>query len=197
MKNICKKPLTNAEKRVLIAKDVIAQIKREKYLAQPGLFISDSVWEAIGGSSYGSYDVDPDNPNRGEVLLKFIEEKEKNCEVCALGGAFVSAVKLFDKCSRDDIVREDSRATTHEYLKRWFSNDQMNLIESAFEGGPFVGVNGDEEAEYDEDGNEIIPKDIKKAIAFGERYQDAGERLMGIMRNIVRNKGTFVLPKRI
>jgi hypothetical protein len=112
---------------------------------------------------------------------------EMNCGCCALGAIFVSAVERFngvrvgvnmDSCrvfGFDDIKRP---------LRRFFSAEQMKLIEIAFEvgGGYFLH-------------KKFKPAELGLAARnFGFRYDDPEQRMVAIMRNIIRNDGEFKPP---
>lgn len=93
--------------------------------------------------------------------------KSQPCEVCAIGALFVGQVERFNKLKfTKDLYSDDLRA---ELIKA-FSMPQLLLIEAAFEGwseGKFDGA------------------------AFATKYPDSTKRMEAIMRNIIRNNGTF------
>jgi hypothetical protein len=167
--------MTAAEKRVQIAKDVIAQLdagklraKRMRWVAEPIIGAPDEeVRDALGDST---------------------------CHACALGAAFVCAVRRADKLTIRDAFGwdplVDGEGNAHlsvggqlvfDYLKRFFSVDQLSMIETAFEGGKGEAEHSDEAARW----------------ASGIRSAETRMRL--VMKNIIANKGAFKLktvPKR-
>jgi hypothetical protein len=164
---------TPAEKRVLIAKDVISGLKKKKLISTPGCWVSNN-------ANYGDlFDMDKVDP---DTELKTILDKIPSCNVCALGGIFVSTVKRFDKLKCKDEFAMPDIADFLPYLKKFFSEKQLNLIECAYEIG--------EGWAYD-DGES---KSMRNARAFGESFGDSTERMVAIMKNIVKNDGLFVPP---
>jgi hypothetical protein len=64
-------------------------------------------------------------------------------------------------------------------LLRYFTLNQIQLIEHTFEGG--IGA-----VYWDSDHSMV-----NKSHAFYSRYPDSKDRLLAIMKNIVENNGTF------
>lgn len=167
---------TKAEKRVEIAKDVIAQLKAEKFNAKTGTYVG--------------LDEDIDGTKELQTELK----KVKQCTVCALGALFLSDVRKNDACKGVDVdlgsgndvdgfaSRYIDEHRMRDRLGKLFSRKQMALIECAFElGMDPQGLLKDDEYE--------------RAARFGEKFDTSRDRLVGIMRNIIKNEGTFVLLK--
>ena len=118
--------------------------------------------------------------------------KDKKCNTCALGAAFVCAVDRFDKLKiqdlkynsyYDDIVSL-SDDDMYSYLTKFFTKSQLNLMEIAFELG---------------DGFNNYPLSFEQAhiVKWAKQYKNVSERLRAIMLNVIRNKGTFIAPKRL
>lgn len=105
-----------------------------------------------------------------EIIGKQVCEllKSKPCEVCAIGALFVGQVERFNKLEfTKDLYSDDLRAE----LTKAFSMPQLLLIEAAFEGwieGKFDGS------------------------TFQKKYPDSTKRMDAIMRNIIKNNGTFI-----
>lgn len=161
-----KKKMTKAEVRVCIAKDVLAQVKAKRFTARPGLYVS-------GLGLYSDLPRDEDgyltqSPINVQAVLK-----DRDCHVCALGALFVSSVDRFNACElpASDMTTMH-RETLEKYLGNVFSRKQMNAIEAAFEGS-----------------SNSYPKVYNSA--FYQAYPDSTARLVAIMKNIVRNGGTF------
>ncbi len=179
-----------AGKRVLIAKDVLADIKAQKLIAKRGSWIDTKEdW-------YGQLRSDTES-----TFSRYVEEHEKNielrdklaqmpsCTVCALGACFVSAVKRVDKLKLGALVGEtdeDGRlynvlgtaeggwGAISKYLGKFFTKKQLELIETAFERG-----GGHTHAGW-------------KAEDFWWQYDNDQDRMVAIMKNIIKNNGTFV-----
>ena len=165
---------TKAEKRVEIARDVIKQLKLEKFISSPGIYVE------IGDNIDGTAEL--------QTALKNVG----SCQVCALGGLFLSDIRKNDKCKAEDVDlgSDGSGFYSHyidqykmkERLQKLFSIKQMGLIECAYECG-----SDPEDA--------LLEEEYYNATVFGQRFDDSTERMIAIMKNIIRNKGTFVLPK--
>lgn len=128
-------------------------------------------------------------------LQPHIDVVAEQCHVCAIGAAVVSAVRLFDDCSVRKIFSRHGvpwvmQRDLRQQLAGLFDVRDLGLIESAFECDPtFMTDNdlpGHDEAE--------ITADAHGAAVFGCRYVDPHDRLAAIMRNVVDNGGTFVVP---
>lgn len=176
--------MTNSEKRVAVAKDVLKQLAARKIKASPGVYLHAELKkgapgrESDGGDGYSELT---------GSLQDHLTTKVKRCEVCALGAAFVSYVRLFNKVNIGDETDTYGGAIEGYYsdlggeinayrpelqLKRIFSMDQLDLMEAAFEG-------------------ERGPQAYSESFAFYKKYRTPTKRLEGIMRNIIKNKGTF------
>ena len=168
------KKATKAQKRVMIAKDVLTQIKAKRYFAESGCWVQTNI----------NATCEKDLKDEDSVQELFAEKKIESCNVCALGGLFMSCTNLNNNTTVQDLKNEfyigDLVADDDEIsngLNRIFTQKQLRLIESYFEGGEG----------YFRGGN--------KTQTFLESYND-DERLEMIMQNIIDNDGTFV-PKKL
>ena len=182
------------EKAILLAEDVIAQVKAERYEATQGawcnIYIDDNYDE-----QFNSFKVQASMPS---------------CEVCGLGSLFCSLVKVknnitvgdLDGISEEDII---------ERLGKIFSIEELSAIEIAFEQNDgFAGVGlfdqgfEDEEEKYRLLNDRIFIKSIdgknfkdstykylKAAEKFSLNIDDDKECLIKIMQNIIKNNGHF------
>jgi hypothetical protein len=127
MKKLTAKQKARAKARAVIAEDVIAQIKAEKYVARTGVYI-------------GGLDISPANNRRTVDLQRHIKRTvttQEPCRVCALGSAFLSCVRLYDKCelsprTSDGVDGIQTRVIKRK-LKEFFSPKELGAIESSFE----------------------------------------------------------------
>ena len=197
--------MTPQEARVAIAKDALAQIRLQKLKPVAGCYIGNS----FNLSEKGKKD---------EISKAITKAVPKNCEVCALGSMFISSVNKFNHITLEDItipreggihISEDTgkrfineyneqevkmeRESITKYLGRWFSQEQLDMIETAFEGDD---INGSLD-----DGIQDEVKDWREALA--EQYDDNTDGDLGpfdtyilvkILENIVKHNGTFT-PK--
>lgn len=97
-----------------------------------------------------------------------------SCDVCARGALLLSAVKF-----RNDCTIEAGGLTSEDSFVREF-NDQQNLIEHAFEDEPYKYADQTWAEEF---------------LTKKER-DDETKRLELILKNIIRNKGTFKANQR-
>jgi len=180
--------LSPADKRVAIARDVLAQIAAQKLVPTSGTWLSGKDDSPL----FDEKDVKK-NPELQAILTK-----TKQCEGCALGGLFLCAVKKADKlklneleevkkfeewkaeCGSEAFLSDESKYIYQEdafkYLGRFFSKDQLEAIESAFE----QGRGAVQEYEYSEAAN------------FAEEVGEPEDRMRLIMENIISHKGRFV-----
>lgn len=178
---------TKGEARVAIAKDVLKWIDAEEIQVGTSEYV------------YNPELISKEDLDTNADLRKKLKGQRKDCQVCALGAAFLAAVDRFNKVGCSDVITQGefiyqgehynntmsrmTRRSVTSYLNKFFSPTQLNLIEIAFEQstGP---IDGDQ-------GRELF----MKALDFSYNYDGASEndsdRLKRIMNNIVRNKGTF------
>lgn len=112
--------------------------------------------------------------NNPDIFGKQVCEllKQKPCYVCVIGALFVGQVERFNKLKYNGPLYSDD---IREELTKAFSMKQLEMIEACFEGWY------DDNLKFD-------------GTPFSNKYPDATKRMEAIMRNIIRNKGTFV-PK--
>lgn len=89
------------------------------------------------------------------------------CHVCALGGLFVAKAVRYDAVTLRQLV-DNHGAAAVERLEDHFSLEQLLLIEGCYEGWAW------------------------SCDAYQWGVFSRPERFRGILRNIIRNKGTFV-----
>lgn len=205
MPNTEYRPITKAQfrklspekQRIAIARDVIA-------------LCQDTSNFRVEKSSYFDFDVPFDKEKRfggsitaylrslsSDKIQKFFRRKNtatQHCHVCGIGSCFVSAIRLNDHISGDELVKsmgaedgiEQQRQFIADKLSPWFSPQQLALIECAFEKSSGFGwhggnMHGDWRLE------------VYRAEYFGiENYSyDPRRRLIAIMLNLIANKGEF------
>jgi hypothetical protein len=173
------KKATKAQKRVMIAQDVLAQLKAKRYVAESGCWVQ---------ANYNSAVPLADIKYTDSVQELFVEKKIESCNVCALGGLFMSCTNFNNNTLLEDLDFASSElgdlieeVKLSNKLNKIFSVKQLKLIEVYFEGndGYFY-----ENREYD------------TVKAFYIKYPSDKKRLQLIMENIVKNDGIFV-PKKL
>jgi len=169
------KKATKAQKRVMIAQDVLAQLKAKRYVAESGC------WVRIHYNPTTVAETD-------SVQELFVEKKIESCNVCALGGLFMSCTNFnnntllvdLDDVSEDLGALVDVEEKLSNKLNSIFTTNQLKLIEMYFE------ANGGYFENYDKEDH---------IQAFYDKYPSDKKRLQLIMENIVENNGTFVPEK--
>lgn len=162
--------MTPSEKRVQIARDVLAQLAAKRLIAESGVWLEGK----DGKDLFKQSDIQKD------AELSDILAKTKQCQGCALGGMFMCSVERADnlKLGKLEAVREADNCNTiaendaFSYLKKFFSENQLEMIECAFERGSGASYSRD-------------------SVDFACDVEDAQTRMRLIMENIVANKGTF------
>lgn len=190
------KMLSDAQKRVAIARDVIKQIG-VKIVPKFGTWTG---WTPISEDEFFY----ADGARDGELALSpSIVSDEVKCSACALGAAFICAIRRADDLNIQDAnvefgysdrpgsvgVGQDKMQT---YLGRFFDNEQLELIELAFERGKGGYVaNLDRSGYYLEEGSR---KRLRiAATMYLPNLRDPADRMRAIMKNVVRNGGQFIV----
>ena len=173
------KKATKAQKRVMIAQDVLAQLKAKRYVAESGCWVQANYNPTVTLAEIKYHD---------SVQELFAEKTIQSCNVCALGGLFMSCTNFnnntlleeLDDVSEDlgNLIDEEEKLSNK--LNSIFSTNQLKLIEMYFE------ANGGFFQEDDED---------DRIEVFYNKYPSDKKRLQLIMENIVENEGTFVPAK--
>jgi hypothetical protein len=166
--------LTAKEKRVQIARDVLAQLALKRLVPTPGVWLNGKSGEGHN-TLYTEKDINKDRQ------LQDVLKGRKTCTGCALGGMFMCAVERANELKISDLNDADEGIDFDDamnYLGRFFDGKQLEMIETAFERGDGATSAGDE------------------ALEFCENVEDASERMRLVMENIVVNGGKFVPTKR-
>ncbi len=165
--------ISRAEKRILVAKDVIAQIKAGRFEVATGGFVYMELPDSI--------------KNTDSIQNLFITGEIPNCKCCGMGAVMMSCTLFKNKETVKDIEQdfEDLGISVfdtdnHRFkngLLGIFSRPQLRAIELAFElGYGYCGENNNFDT---------------KCIEFGDKYENEKTRLIAIMENIIMNGGYF------
>ena len=218
--------LTNAQKRVQIARDVIEHMNAERIVSRPGIYM-----DLLSGVLEEGFVV------KRDTQVKEVFDKLPSCDVCALGACFVSMMRRYNECTVEEMrppkygkppdldespyefLKASARSmeTQKEYLSRLFDEEQLCLIEVAYEG---INSAGSTENWHDEekpinqailDAHKFHMSRVDYSDTFALEYEMGGkyidvqmgwkesrqtnlngsEVLKDIMKNIIRNKGEF------
>ena len=173
---------TKTELRIKIANDVIASIRAERYNARNGDYTPAKISDAFCVAAYGA-DGDPKD------VCNVISKSHK-CGVCAVGALMLSTMRKDSKRLADLVGQQDSGPIDDindgiAYLSDIFNNNNLHMMEFAFEfGGGYVQLD-------DLNLTRLSTADRIGLALFGVCYKDSNDRLVAIMKNVVRNNGTF------
>lgn len=177
------KKMSAAQKRIAIAKDVLASLKAKKYTAKHRTYCA-------------FYFKDKKKVPTGTVELQdvLLSKNLTSCNVCAMGSVFMAKVSLGNSCKIDipshfgftsienfnNIVGDAEDIVDN--MKGIFTEKQLREIEYAFEGEDIINMFDDKPLSFHD-----------KMKDFYIRNKSADVRLKAIMDNIVENEGTFKL----
>lgn len=175
------KKMTPAQKRVAIAKDVIAQLDAKLIKAKRGVYFeNDKVDDLTHRATRSHWDPKiteyvPPIPELAKLETRdAIMSASQTCSACAVGSIFVAGMLRADKCT----LGERGGMSEYNYANKFFTYEQLRHMETVFECGCF----------YKEGFN-------RYGCGIGDATQlpeaSADERLRWIMNNIIKNKGTF------
>jgi len=176
--------LDAAGKRVMIAKDILLQLDAKKLVAEQGRYVSIS--------SLYEFDDTQD--------IKANYSKIKECPVCALGACLMATTKFNNHLKFGDIGPTVSYMNTSKVsfvLQELFSDEQLLLIECAFEGM----ITGESSYASQTFGTNLPADEFKKAYDFANKFREKYSidakntstlKMEAIMNNIIQNKGTFI-----
>jgi hypothetical protein len=123
-KVVTKKKLTPAQMRVEVAKDVLKQLKAEKYIAQRGTYFVVDEWS----DNATTYDFTIGKDLKSELKLKV-----NTCSVCALGALFCSYVRKFDNVKSIKYYDLGQDSMHNSPLGDLFGHATLDAIEDDFE----------------------------------------------------------------
>lgn len=177
------KRLSAADKRVLLAQDVLHLLAEKKISVEQGIYCTfpDSVPKQM--------------MEEGSDVKEVISSFRKPCQVCGVGSLFVAKVLRDDKLpinknqlcygivviSKKGVLPEGQSfmgSPVFEYLNKNFSQRQLRLIEYAFEGENKSPFN--------------FWKEEDRITKFRSKSKGTKNKLISIMKNIITNKGEFV-----
>jgi hypothetical protein len=183
--------MSPAEKRVEVAKDVINQIKAGRYTAE---YTAETDSYVLLNDEL--FDLSVLRGDEGRAKQQEAKEQQvcdllsgEDCTVCARGALFISCVRRFDNLSVGELKPDESNTIGAmefaKYEKLFFTDKQVTLIESAFEGT------------YLSKGRTSLSDEEKAACrGFHDKYKHEDDRLIAICKSIIKNDGEFVIPEK-
>ena len=168
-KSRTKTKMTLAQIRVVVAKEVLVLLRKRKGTIVPkeGCYL----WNNHEEIRRWCYETNSDLDDARKHLPVLIN----SCHVCAIGALFVGWVKRYDGITVKKFL-EYGRNNMCGTMSA-FDRGNLGMIECAFEGHRIA------------DGSVMEEDDA--AVDFYGRYDNPKDRMVAIMKNIVKNKGTF------
>lgn len=172
-------------RKIILAKDVIAQIEAQKFIAKTGSFCTieekDTYYNPINSLT------------KETSLQKLINNNKNQCNVCALGGIFTSLISITNNFNINSYQDPNDKDEFWLRLAEVFTPKELIIIENAFEQGngffnTFNNCSNILESWNitEEQFNKI---NTSKAISFGQRYLNLKDRMIAIMSKIIKDKG--------
>lgn len=174
---------TTPEKRaraVAIAKDVLEQMSLGAYRPEVCVYVNRSFGGAAGTDL--------------QSLLPQIVNPEKPCEVCAIGSAFLSAVRLYDKFAVPAphtlswLSSQIQGSTMRTVLGDYFEEEDLYALETCFEVN-VVGLIEQSAPIFAHEWNSTTHEVLREFL----RKLPVADRLRWIMNVVIRNGGRFNL----
>jgi hypothetical protein len=191
--------LTKPQKAVAIAEDVLMQISNKKYEMSHGTYFQVTFSDDITQRTVNDI-------LKKNNLDELVAARSVTCELCAMGGAFMSAVGLGNQtCSMDvlgydddtnsdkeypdfepgDNLEVDGSSKLHDKLKEAFTEREFRAMEFMFEGSDVVNI-------FDYHDRSYLTNYYN--AYYDQHSQDATKQMRLICANIIKNKGYFLIP---
>lgn len=178
-----KQQLTRVQnKRVIILKDALKQIKLKSYIAETECGYVNANYKSNIDNEIDDLEnkLSKEGKDTSKIelrdSLKDLVNPEKPCQVCARGALLLSSISKFNNYSLEKAYAGGLDSNARDVTARIFGKKNSELMENFFENN---SVN-------DETSEEGAKREI-----FREKYPDETDRLKAILRNAIRNNGTF------
>ena len=153
--------LSVKEQRIWIIRDALKQIKNGKFIPTQGTYLE--------------HVFDDENTDFTDKSLQVELVAAEECECCAKGALFASCVLNNNKVKTS--INYTESPFIAKKLKKWFSSEELDMMEIAFEVDDEVG------------GSTFYIKHPALADAclnFGDRFDSSEERLVEILKNTLK-----------
>lgn len=175
--------LPKNEKAVLVAKDILKQIKKGKYLAEIGGYIS-------------AYFTD-DKIKINDQIQKQFKEID-HCKVCQIGASLMSYIRLGNELTFKDLEIHDKRISIEELnnkkvkkaLLSIFTKRTIAMMEVCFEQ---VYDKECTNAARDLFNYKLAAEDIDECINYTKNINTGKDKMIKICKNIIKNNGELVI----
>lgn len=158
--------LTKQKQRTRIVKDAIAQINIGTLKVKPQEYFNIPSMGWLPGEDVKD--------------LKQLLEGGTGCECCAKGSLFAACVLNVNKITTHDDL--DDEPFQKSKLKKWFSELELDMIETAFE----LDVITDSSRKLTNSEWEATDLGVS-CIKFGKQFRTPKKRLLSILKNILKN----------
>lgn len=166
---------TKPQQRVALAKDALKWLKDDLIKAETGTVCELDFDDAPRGDQVQPY------------LIKAIKNKDLNCDVCLRGALLLAAVFRNNHFTCDELEWSSGMYSptnrVDQRLNKHFSRDQIALMEGAFEGS--ISPSAHKRLRS--------AKNREAVLDFCLKYNSDHERMVAILKNLIKNKGTFKL----
>jgi hypothetical protein len=187
--------LSSSSKAILVAQDVIAQLRSKKYIAETGVYIFPNFTYDHENGRYISTEKNKNLSTASPQAKKIIADAE--CHVCGKGSMLLSAITFSNKMSLlelDAIINDGSWGNDRKIVNKICNKDKiftrknLHLIELAFESTEWNLYDGECKSGFGADNS---MKNKTAAVKFGMQFFDDDTRLSAICLNIIANRGIF------
>jgi hypothetical protein len=151
-----------AKERIAIAKDALLWIKAEALQPRCGVYVHP-LDERVIDNLY-------EDPSLEEKQLRDV--KLGKCEVCAKGALFLAKAVRYNDVFAVEWHEVDTACEEGGVMLDHFDQHQLELIEAVFEGWEVSAA--------------------KEGFDFYLKYPNPKKRLIAILKNIIKNDGTFI-----
>lgn len=175
--------LPKNEKAVLVAKDIIQQIKKGKYLAVTGCYIN-------------AYFTDT-RIKRKDQIQKHLK-KIDHCQVCQVGATLMSYIKLGNKLTFEDLrihnnyvgITELDNEEVKKAILSIFTKRTIAMMEICFEQEYNAGCMNIARDIFD---YKLSYKDIEKCLNYTKDLGADEDKMIKICKNIITNNGKLII----
>lgn len=190
--------LTKPQKAIAICEDVLLQIKNEKYAMTQGVYVELNIDRNITQRTVQDI-------FRNNALDETLQAKSISCSVCAMGSCLLSAVRLGNEVTVDDVVEFDydyvkkdeygdyvvepgsSLEFTHgndvwKKLEEAFTEREYRAMEFMFEGGAMGGSFLYEDVDF-----------FNSTFTSNFQELDSTEKMVKMCKQIIKDGGYFLI----
>jgi len=166
--------LPREKQRVAIAKDVLEQLRLEKFKAQGGCY------KTVYLNDHKSVFDFPKDASMQNVL----KEKTEKCYVCARGAILLSTIRKGNECTVEDFRWNTNYTGPNIAERKYFEHHELRSMEGVFEG-------------WAKDKTDMtfctFLNERSKKLGYTSGSSECEKVLLaGICRNIIENDGAWV-----